>query len=171
MEVKNTDIYSKLFNIQQEIGALSKDTSNPYYKSKYFDINSLIKQLQPILTKNKILLIQPIIDNMVCSRLICLEDGGSIDSTLTLPQIDDAQKIGSAITYYRRYTLTSLLGLQADDDDANLASGKILPKKFLNFNTNEYNKAIEFVKGGGNIIDIKKKYNISKEVELELNKL
>ena len=41
-------------------------------------------------------------------------------SALKLPEMNDPQKLGSCITYYRRYTLASLLGLQAVDDDANL---------------------------------------------------
>jgi hypothetical protein len=41
-------------------------------------------------------------------------------SSIALPQIQDPQKLGSAITYFRRYTLQSLLSLQAIDDDANV---------------------------------------------------
>ena len=47
-------IYAKLFDIQQEIGAISKDSKNPFYNSAYFDINSLIAQLMPLLKKNKV---------------------------------------------------------------------------------------------------------------------
>ena len=56
---QETNIHKKMFLLQQEIGAISKDASNPFYKSKYFDINSLIKQLNPLLEKHKILLSQP----------------------------------------------------------------------------------------------------------------
>jgi hypothetical protein len=119
-----TNINQKLFNLQQEIGTISKDASNPFYKSKYFDINSLIKQLQPLLKKNRLLLLQPIEEDMVYSKIICIDGTGGTVSGLKLPDINDPQKLGSAITYYRRYTLASLLGLQAVDDDANIASGK-----------------------------------------------
>ena len=53
MKIKN--INQKLFELQNEIGTISKDTTNPFYKSKYFDINSLIKQLQPLLKKYRLL--------------------------------------------------------------------------------------------------------------------
>jgi hypothetical protein len=119
-----TNINQKLFNLQQEIGTISKDASNPFFKSKYFDINSLIKQLQPLLKKNRLLLLQPIEEDMVYSKIICIDGTGGTVSALKLPDINDPQKLGSAITYYRRYTLASLLGLQAVDDDANIASGK-----------------------------------------------
>ena len=110
---KESNINEKLFELQQEIGTISKDTKNPFYKSKYFDINSLIKQLQPLLKKHRLLLLQPIEEDMVYSKLICVDGRGGVISALKLPQINDPQKLGSAITYYRRYTLGSLLGLQA----------------------------------------------------------
>ena len=45
-------------------------------------------------------------------------------SSIPLGDISDPQKLGGAITYYRAYTLQSLLGLQAEDDDGNTASGR-----------------------------------------------
>ena len=127
MSKKEESIYNKLYKVQKEIGAISKDSTNPFYKSKYLNINSLIKQLTPILEKHNLLLLQPIEDDKQYSRIIDL-DGGMVESSLALPTDLDAQKIGGAITYYRRYTLVALLGLQAEDDDGNLASGKTMPK-------------------------------------------
>ena len=115
------NICKKLYKVQKEIGAISKDSTNPFYDSKYIDINSLIKQVTPILEKHNLLLLQPIEDGKQYSRIIDL-DGGMVESSLALPVNLDAQKIGSAITYYRRYTLQSLLALQAEDDDCNSAS-------------------------------------------------
>ncbi len=169
--MKETNINIKLFNLQQEIGTISKDAKNPFYKSKYFDINSLIKQLQPLLKKHKLLLLQPIEEDMVYSKLICIDGTGGVISALKLPEISDPQKLGSCITYYRRYTLASLLGLQAVDDDANVASGVTVDKKSLNQNTPEYSKAIEFIKGGGSVEAIKSKYKVSGKIENELAKL
>jgi len=169
--MKETNINIKLFNLQQEIGTISKDAKNPFYKSKYFDINSLIKQLQPLLKKHKLLLLQPIEEDMVVSKLICIDGTGGVISALKLPEIADPQKLGSCITYYRRYTLASLLGLQAVDDDANVASGVTVDKKWLNQNTPEYSKAIEFIKGGGSVEAIKSKYKVSGKIENELAKL
>ena len=168
---KEININEKLFNLQQEIGTVSKDASNPFYKSKYFDINSLIKQLQPLLKKHRLLLLQPIEEDMVVSKLICVDGTGATISGLKLPVIADPQKLGSCITYYRRYTLSSLLGLQAEDDDANAASGVTEEQKWLNPNTPEFSKAIEFIKGGGSVEAIKSKYKVSKKVQDELAKL
>ena len=172
---KQSSINEKLFNLQQEIGTISKDAKNPFYKSKYFDINSLIKQLQPLLNKHRLLLLQPIEEDMVVSKLICVDGTGGVISGLKLPEINDPQKLGSCITYYRRYTLSSLLGLQSEDDDGNAASSKTENKtedlKWLNPNTPEYSKAIEYIKGGGSIDAIKSKYKVSKKVADELSKL
>ena len=172
---KQIEINEKLFNLQQEIGTISKDTKNPFYKSKYFDINSLIKQLQPLLKKNRLLLLQPIEEDMVVSKLICIDGTGATLSGLKLPEITDPQKLGSAITYYRRYTLASLLGLQAVDDDGNIASNKTpveeQPKVWLNSNTPEFSRALKYLKEGGSLDIIKSKYKVSKKVQDELSKL
>ena len=119
-------IYKKLLEVQKEVGAISKDSKNPFFKSKYFDINQLIEHVQPVLNKHGLVLTQPIKDNNVISRIDEADGTGvnCIESSLELPELTDPQKLGSCITYYRRYTLASLLGLQAEDDDANLASKK-----------------------------------------------
>jgi len=166
---KETSINEKLFNLQQEIGTISKDAKNPFYKSKYFDINSLINQLQPLLKKNRLLLLQPIEEDMVVSKLICIDGTGAVISGLKLPEINDPQKLGSAITYYRRYTLASLLGLQAIDDDANIASGAGSPTvelPWLNEDSPQF-KAVKtaLTKGTATIADVRTKFKVSKKVE------
>jgi len=118
-------IYKQLFEAKKEIGKISKDSTNPFFKSKYFDVNSLLEHVEPILEKHGLLLLQPIREGRVCTQIICVEcedeETYIVESSITLPNIQDAQKLGSAITYYRRYTLQSLLGLQAEDDDGNKA--------------------------------------------------
>ena len=116
------NIYTKLSEVKKEIGAISKDSTNPFFKSKYFDVNSLLKHVEPLLDKNGLLLLQPIVENVVYSQVVDIETGDKVESSLALPQMNDPQKLGSAITYYRRYTLQSLLGLQSIDDDGNIAS-------------------------------------------------
>ena len=132
-------MYNKLYKLQLEIGIISKDVTNPFYKSKYFDINSLIGQLQPLLKKHGLLLLQPILDNKVYSIIREINGEGYVDSYINLPDISDPQKLGSAITYFRRYTLQSLLALQAEDDDGNKAIVK--QKSSLRFKTPEFYNA------------------------------
>ena len=120
-------IYTKLFEAKKEIGKISKDSKNPFFKSKYFDINSLLEHVEPILQKNNLLLLQPILEGKVRTEIIDIETGEKVGSEIILPLLNDPQKLGSCVSYYRRYTLQSLIGLQATDDDANLASRP--PKK------------------------------------------
>jgi len=169
--MKENNINQKLFNLQQEIGTISKDASNPFYKSKYFDINSLINQLNPLLKKHRLLLLQPIEEDCVYSKLICIDGTGGVISALKLPEINDPQKLGSAITYYRRYTLASLLGLQAVDADANVASGVATQKPYLKEGSPEYSKVYNFMKQNGDINSVKLKYSLSNKMENDLIKV
>ena len=169
---QETNIHKKMFLLQQEIGAISKDASNPFYKSKYFDINSLIKQLNPLLEKHKILLSQPTRGRKVFTILKCIESETSDMDWLKIPKsITDPQKKLACITYYRRGTLTSLLGLQAEDDDGNTASGVTTQKPFLNKNTPLYNTIIDKIKSGTSLSTVKSHYNAKKDVWDELAKL
>jgi len=161
-----TNIYSKLYALQNELGAISKDATNPFYDSKYFDINSLIGQLKPLLQKHNLVLLQPINNNLVRSVIYDL-DGGSVESSMELPTNLNAQKLGSAITYFRRYTLTSLLALQAVDDDGNLA----VKLPILYENVGSWNDVVANLKNGKVDMNyVKSKFDISK-VENQLNKL
>ena len=157
-------IYTKLLEVQKEIGAISKDSTNPFFKSKYFDINKLIQHVNPILTKNGLVLLQPIKDGCQYSIIIDSETAEQVDSFLCLSDIKDPQKRGSEITYFRRYTLGSLLGLQAEDDDANTATKEANKKPLLTPDSDNWEKAKEYIKGDKKKIgQIKAKYEISEE--------
>jgi hypothetical protein len=122
----------KILKLQSKIGKLSKTEENPFFNSKYFDINGLLEQLQPLLEEFELTVIQPLttIDGRPALRTV-LKDGDTVisDEAIIMPDADNPQKMGSCITYYRRYALQSLFCLQAEDDDANLGSGKKAKKK------------------------------------------
>jgi hypothetical protein len=71
------------------------------------------------------------------------------------------QQMGSAITYFRRYTLQSLLSLRAEDDDAQTVPAKAVTAK-PTFTTSNFEKAYI---AKATMAQIKAKYDISKEVE------
>jgi len=123
----------KLLEVQKKIGAIGKDSTNPFFKSKYFDINKLLDVVKPVLSEQGLVLLQPLtnIDGVPAIRtiLIDVDTGDKIEDITPLTQNPDPQKMGSAITYFRRYSLQSLLGLQAEDDDGNKASAKKIIKK------------------------------------------
>ena len=155
------NLYTKLNEVKKEIGAISKDSTNPFFKSKYFDINSLLKHVEPLLQKNGLLLLQPIIKGEVFSEIIDIESGESVVSSIQLPQIEDPQRIGSCVSYYRRYTLQSLISLQSEDDDANSASQAVKnqpSKPWVNEGDKIWNAALS---KGVTLAELKKHYSIS----------
>ena len=143
------DLLKNIASAKREIGAISKDSKNPFFKSKYFDINQLLEHVEPILFDKGLFLTQPILDNKVYSILWDIETGDKFESYLELPLLNDPQKLGSCITYYRRYTLSSLLAIQSEDDDGNKAS-KPQPKKkpVLERDSDKWNKAVQTIKDG-----------------------
>lgn len=124
-ENKVSGLYPKLHAAKQKIGKVVKNANNPHFKKSYADINALVESVEPILLEQGLLLIQPIEQGLVSTLIIDIETGDKIVSSMRLPDIQDPQKVGSAVTYYRRYTLQSLLSLQAEDDDANSASATV----------------------------------------------
>lgn len=159
-------MYQKIAEIKKHIGKISKDSNNPFHKSKYFDINKLLEHVEPLLQEHGLLLLQPIECNCVVTRIIDLETQDFIVSTIELPKIDDPQKIGSCISYYRRYSLSSLLSIQSEDDDAQKT---MQPEKpWLNEGKPEWTEALKFIANGGSVADIKKKYRVSKKSEVKL---
>ena len=161
-------IYKQLLEVQKEVGAISKDSKNPFFKSKYFDINKLIEVVNPVLSNHGLVLLQPIEDNKVVSMIIDSESGELAKSSLELPNLTDPQKIGSAISYYRRYTLSSLLGLQAEDNDGNA----LKPKPKVKQDVKDWGKMLEAIANGVISKDkIIAAYNLSKEEIVKVNKV
>lgn len=117
---------------QSEMGAITKDSKNPFFNSMYFDINGILRAVKPVLNGNGLVVTQPIQyrdGKNILQTVIAKEDGTIVaHSEMALPEVADVQKFGGAITYFRRYALQSLLALEAEDDDGNSASGKVAPR-------------------------------------------
>jgi len=120
--------HQKLHRAKLAIGKVTKNANNPHFKKSYADLNAIIEAVEPILLENGLLLLQPIQGNSVCTQIIDIDSGVMVESCMELPQGLNPQQQGSAITYYRRYTLQSTLSLQAVDDDGTAAS-KSTPTK------------------------------------------
>lgn len=120
-------IYKKLLEAQKKIASIKKGKENPFFKSKYADINSYIEEVKPILNDCGLIILQPLTirDGKMAIKTIIVDDNGEeIASVVKLPENPDPQKMGAIITYFRRYAIQSFLFLQAEDDDANKASVK-----------------------------------------------
>lgn len=129
---------NKLLEFQKRVEAIKKDAQNPFFKSNYFDINSLLGEIKPLLNDLGLILNQAFkMDSGKTVLTTSITDSDTnevlITSAILLPEQQDPQKLGSAITYLRRYSLQSLLALQAEDDDGNKASHKEIDKKPVNF--------------------------------------
>lgn len=135
-------IQKKLLEFRKQSVAVKKNAKNPYFKSNYADINSVIESITPILDELGLVFTQcPDIKDgieVLTTRVTMSDDPKEyIESNvrLLIPSAD-MQKLGSAITYARRYALIAMFGLETEDDDGNLASGKVSKN-----NTKTQNKA------------------------------
>jgi hypothetical protein len=100
---------------------ISKTKTNPHYKSKYACLDSILDAISDALAASGLLLIQPTeIENgtpVLKTILIHAPTGDRFESILPLPVLSDPQKLGSALTYYRRYGICNLLAISPDEDD------------------------------------------------------
>ena len=113
-----TNINTKLLEFQKKIGTIKKDSKNPHFKNTYASLTQILSEVKPLLTECGLILIQPISLEGVGTTIIDFETGEKIETVISLPTNLSPQQLGSAITYFRRYTLASLLSLEIDDDDA-----------------------------------------------------
>lgn len=111
---------------QSEMGAAIKGSSNPFFKSKYADLGSVIEAIKPHFAANGLSYVQfPISsENAVGVTTRLMHSSGEwLEQEYYIPLGKmDAQSAGSAITYARRYALQAIAGIPAEDDDGNAAS-------------------------------------------------
>ena len=114
-----------LAKAQGMMGGVAKGKVNPFYKSKYADISNCLEACLPALSKNGLAISQ---GNRFCNTtgyyittMLLHESGQWLRSEIRIPLTNkkDAQEIGSACTYGRRYGLTAMVGLAQQDDDGN----------------------------------------------------
>lgn len=131
-------IYTKLLEIQKKHLAFEKDTSNPFFKSKYVSLDSIVEKLTPILDEFGLVVIHYTENNEVVTMVTDTdiredEDLRFIDSIKSrFPLIDsnDPQKLWSCISYAKRYNLSQIFNIITDrDDDWNEASDKVVEHK------------------------------------------
>ena len=115
-----SNILQKIAQVSLEMPAMKKNTQG--YNYKYFDINQMLEVMKPVLAKHEISLLQPLVhvDGKPAIETIVVDNtnGDSQSWTTPLLELNDAQKMGGCVTYFRRYALQSLFSLEAEDDDA-----------------------------------------------------
>lgn len=140
------NIIKAMLQVQKEAKGLQANTQNPFFRSKYITLDSILNFIKPILDKNNVWLIQDVCGNgkNIGVKTILMHETGEWAETEILymaPKIKkekdkatnevidiegDPQLLGSCITYSKRYQLSSLLGICSEaDDDGNKASGTL----------------------------------------------
>ena len=122
-------IIAALLKAQQEMGNAKKSATNPFFKSKYSDLNSVREAVMPLLNENGIIVLQPMvtIDGLEYVKTLLLHESGETIESFTkilCKAQNDPQAYGSGVTYARRYGLQSLVCIGAEDDDAEKATAR-----------------------------------------------
>lgn len=134
MENKNiienmTKLYKKLSDIQKEGLVFIKSAENPYFKSKYLPLDELQRTLAPALEKHNLLVYHYSEDNTVITVVADVETGEMLESSFPIQAGLDPQKVGSTISYAKRYNLGQLFNIITDEDDDGNATTEGKSKK------------------------------------------
>lgn len=152
------EIATALLKAQSEMSNPKKGATNPFFKSKYADLNSIREAVIPTLNQNGISVLQPIvhIDGKNFVKTVLLHESGELLESVTeivYNKANDAQAQGSGISYARRYALQSFVCVGADDDDGNEAVRVIKLndkqiEKLLTGSKEEIKKYIDLINNG-----------------------
>jgi hypothetical protein len=124
-----TKLAVALVEAQAELTNVVESANNPFFKSMYAPLNTVIDHAKPVLTKHGLAIVQgntPTENGVIVDTMLIHTSGEWIKSELNMPLAkNDPQGAGSAITYGRRYAYSAIIGISSgDDDDANSASNK-----------------------------------------------
>lgn len=120
-------MFEKLYEIQGLNLTVVRDTKA--YNYKYATLDQVWGVLQPELQKRN-LVVYHAIRNKEVATFVISKDGGEIEgSFFPLSEINDPQKLGSAITYGKRYNLVALFNIMTDDDDDGYSASQSAQKK------------------------------------------
>jgi len=120
------EIAKALQCFQGKMAKIKKDATNPFFKSKYASLSTILEHIQTPLSECGLSFAQFPDGSQLTTLLMHGESGEWIQAGYDIcPIKNDPQAIGSALTYARRYALSGILGINVDDDDdGNLATGK-----------------------------------------------
>ena len=119
-----TELAKALLNVQRTVQPIAKDAENPFTKSWYASLNSVMDACKSALIENGVWLcqypvpVEPPNSLGLVTKLTHAESGQWQSSLAVVPLPKaDPQGMGSAMTYARRYALTAMLGMVTEDDD------------------------------------------------------
>jgi hypothetical protein len=161
--IKN--IAGALVKFQASVSKVSKESNNPFFKSKYASLANILDTIQKPLSECGLAISQFPDANALTTIIVHSDSGEWMESSYVMPvaKQNDPQAMGSAITYARRQSIGSILNLNIDDDDdGEKAMGRQLPKRDeLTPKHPSWSKAVEHLKTGGLMTDITSKFDVS----------
>jgi hypothetical protein len=128
------ELFSALSKAQSQIKGALKDSTNPHFKSRYADLESVIEAMRAPFAANGLAFIQSATADGQHMQTILVHSSGE-SFTTQVPLIitkNDMQGVGSAITYARRYGLAAACGLSQTDDDAESAVVRNINAEMVN---------------------------------------
>jgi hypothetical protein len=143
------NLFKALANFQQEVPVIHKATQG--YGYSYADLPKIFEVINPLLKKHGLGFTQLINGTDLVTCVFHVDSEEQITSTTAIPQnvalkgMNDFQVMGSAITYVRRYAISSMLGLVTDKDTD--ASGEQV-KKLPTIDAKRFQKAVEAIQTG-----------------------
>jgi len=134
-----------LSKAQALMEAASRDSSNPFYKSKYADLASVWRACRKELADNELAITQLPTGKPPTIGLVTILTHSSNEFIASSFAVEtkkqDPQSVGSAISYLKRYALSAMVGIATDgDDDGNAASGKGNQQPVNNQRQGNYNQ-------------------------------
>jgi hypothetical protein len=173
----------KLATIQTKFKS-KKSRFNSFGKYYFRSAEDILEAIKPFLLEHGITVTineELINDNFVIKTTATISDGVDAIHATAIVGVDAEQKgmqmpqrFGSASSYGKKYALGNLFLIDdTQDSDATNDHGQsaVNAKQWLNKDTTQYQKALDYVKAGGKVSSIREKYSMSKEVEAELSKI
>ena len=181
------NLFKALANFQQEVPVIHKGTQG--YGYSYADLPTIFEVINPLLKKHGLGFTQLLNTKegvtTISTNLFHVESGENIESNVEIPKVqlakmNDYQAFGSGVTYYRRYSLSSCLGLVTDKDLDGSGEQKPIKKPSKErLNSNQMIKLISAINNKTNTADgelitidwAKKKYDLSADQLKSLQKI
>lgn len=170
-------IYKALAEFQQTCPVIYKDSTagSGNFKYNYADLPTILSIVNPLLKAQGLGFTQLLNGTTITTVLFHVESGDTITSSTEIPQVElrgmnPFQSAGSGITYYRRYALSSLLGIVTDKDTE--ATGEAEKKGKPALPDERFKKSLELIKKGEyNKESLISNFELTKEQTKELNSL
>jgi hypothetical protein len=127
----NAPLFAALAKAQADVQNATKGTLNPHFRSRYADLAEVLNTVRPVFSHYGLSILQSTsFDGTLVhvTTTVAHAEGGWVSSCASCsPARIDAQGIGAATTYLRRYSLAAMCGVAQEDDDGNAASHQQRP--------------------------------------------